>query len=121
MTELFHVDPRLRYDETLRLAHYRAALQSIARNTCCASCHEAALVARAVLQGEPTMITVNGTIDSIEVVKAEEGVTAFTEDQAKLTVSLEGRDGNGSIIVTVPNAATGGLAAGPCRLMVESA
>ena len=30
----------------------RAALRSIAANACCDSCHEAALVARAALEGE---------------------------------------------------------------------
>lgn len=35
-----------------RIAELEAALSSIARNTCCDKCQEAALVARAALEGE---------------------------------------------------------------------
>ena len=37
------------YDEVQRL---RAVLESIAKNTCCEGCQEAALVARAALKGD---------------------------------------------------------------------
>lgn len=38
--------------QAARIAEMEAALSSIARNTCCDKCQEAALVARAALEGE---------------------------------------------------------------------
>ena len=38
--------------QAARIAALEAALSSIARNTCCDMCQEAALVARAALEGE---------------------------------------------------------------------
>lgn len=37
--------------QAVRIAALEAALSSIARNTCCDKCQEAALVARAALEG----------------------------------------------------------------------
>ena len=38
--------------QAARIAELEAALSSIARNTCCDKCQEAALVARAALEGK---------------------------------------------------------------------
>jgi hypothetical protein len=81
--------------------------------------------------GRTTMITVNGTIDSLqaapEALEAEgqAGVeTRATGDapkQAQIVVTASEGLSTGSVTLIVPAAATGGLAVGPCRIMIESA
>jgi hypothetical protein len=70
------------------------------------------------------MITVNGTIDSMDpreaTEKAAEGAAAGPPMMQVVITAAEG-ESTGSVTVIVPVAATGGLAVGPCRIMVESA
>jgi len=48
----YHADAGAQADIILERERYREALTSIATNTCCESCQEAALVAAAALRGE---------------------------------------------------------------------
>jgi hypothetical protein len=70
------------------------------------------------------MITVNGKIDSIDpreaTEKAPEGAAAAPPMVQVVVTASEG-ESTGSVTVIVPATATGGLAVGPCRIMIESA
>jgi hypothetical protein len=75
------------------------------------------------------MITVNGTLDSLAAVpEAREGETSgvvpLTGEPPKMAqvivTATEGMS-TGSVTLVVPVMATGGLAVGPCRIMVENA
>jgi hypothetical protein len=75
------------------------------------------------------MITVNGTIDSLQAApealalsgEAPEARTGDAPKQAQLVVTASEGLSTGSMTLILPAAATGGLAVGPCRIMVESA
>jgi hypothetical protein len=74
------------------------------------------------------MIMVNGTIDSLqaapearEAAEVETQTTGDAPKQAQLVVTASEGLSTGSMTLIVPAAATGGLAVGPCRIMVESA
>jgi hypothetical protein len=64
------------------------------------------------------MITISGTVDAYDVAEAKEGEAQ--PGMATLTVTAA-EPSSGTVTVKVPQSATGGLAVGPCRIMVESA
>jgi hypothetical protein len=72
------------------------------------------------------MITVNGTLDSLAAVpEARTGeVTPLAGEppkMAQIVVTASEGMSTGTVTLVVPAAATGGLAVGPCRIMVETA
>jgi hypothetical protein len=77
------------------------------------------------------MITVNGTLDSLAAApEAREGEqlgvapgTLVVEPTKLAQVVVTATEGmsTGSLTLLVPVAATGGLAVGPCRIMIETA
>jgi hypothetical protein len=75
-------------------------------------------------QGRATMITVNGKIDTIEPREATEPAVEGAPvgpPMAQVVITASEGESTGSVTLLVPAAATGGLAVGPCRIMIESA
>lgn len=77
------------------------------------------------------MIMVNGTIDSLQAAPealattepagVEAQTTGDAPKQAQVVVTASEGLSTGTMTLIVSAAATGGLAVGPCRIMVESA
>jgi hypothetical protein len=73
------------------------------------------------------MITVNGTLDSLAAApEAREGeapgtLTVEPTKMAQIVVTATEGMSTGSMTLLVPVGATGGLAVGPCRIMIETA
>lgn len=68
------------------------------------------------------MVTVHGEIQNINILPAEpEGTPPYPYERTNVVIQMQAPEGTGIINVTVPSGATGGLALGKCRVIIDAA